>query len=269
MTFVSAAELPEPSEGGGGAVRYWAKIEYDGTDFYGFQLQAAERTVQGDLEQALYQVTRVQTRVTGAGRTDTGVHARGQVIAFDAEWRHQTADLQRALNAVLPADVAVVELGVARPGFHPRFDAQSRTYTYTILCRPWRSPLERRRAWHVPYHLDVERMAEASQCLVGTQDLTTFGRPPQGDNPVRTVMEAVWQKQDSRLMFDITANAFLHRMVRSLVGSLVLVGSGQLSPDEFRAMLAARDASRIKQIAPAQGLCLVRVNYATSEGVIQ
>src|SRR5690606_19169031 len=112
-----------------------------------------------ELERALRQVTGRETRVTGAGRTDTGVHARGQVIAFDAEWRHDRLDLQRALNAVLAADVVIAELGVAQPGFHPRFDAHSRTYRYTIVTQPWRSPLERRTAWHVPYQLDADRMA--------------------------------------------------------------------------------------------------------------
>jgi len=252
-----------------GQVRLWAKVEYDGTDFFGFQLQAQERTVQGELERALGQITGRETRVTGAGRTDSGVHASGQVVAFDAEWPHEWNDLHRALNAVLAADVAIVEMGVARPGFHPRFDARSRTYRYTVLTRPERSPLERRSAWHVPFPLSVERMAQASRLLLGRHDYRTCGRPPQGDNAVRTVSQAEWAApaNEALLAFSISADAFLYHMVRGLVGTLALVGSGQLSPDEFEAMLLAQDPSRVKQIAPAHGLCLVRVDY--DEGVIQ
>jgi tRNA pseudouridine38-40 synthase len=123
--------------------RLWARVEYDGTDFYGYQVQAGERTVQGELERALARVTGVQTRVTGAGRTDRGVHARGQVVGFAVAWRHNLADLQRALNAVLADDVAVLEMGLAPEGFHPRFSAESRLYRYTLLNQRWPSPLAR------------------------------------------------------------------------------------------------------------------------------
>jgi tRNA pseudouridine38-40 synthase len=242
--------------------RFWAQVEYDGTDLAGFQLQTQERTVQGEIERALREVIGVETRVIGAGRTDSGVHARGQVIAFDAEWRHELTDLHRALNAVLATDVAIVQVGVAQEGFHPRFDAVCRTYRYTLLTQPWRSPLNRRTAWQVPYQLDMDRMAQASRCLIGTHDFSTFGRPPQGENAVRTVRQAEWRADHDFLIFDITANAFLYHMVRSLVGSLVLVGSGQLSVDEFEAMLLAGDSSRVKQLAPAHGLCLMRVDYS-------
>ena len=261
--------------------RFWAQVEYDGTDLAGFQLQTQQRTVQGEIERALEEVIGVETRVTGAGRTDSGVHARGQIIAFNAEWRHELADLHRALNAVLAADVAIVQLGVAPEGFHPRFDAVSRTYRYTLLTQTWRSPLSRRTAWQVPYQLDIDRMAQASRCLIGAHDFSTYGRPPQGENSVRTVSQAEWRRgagaapsESDVLTFDITANAFLYHMVRSLVGSLVLVGSGQLSADDFEGMLLARDSSLVKQLAPAHGLCLMRVDYLeagypASKGVMQ
>ena len=242
--------------------RFWAQVEYNGTDFAGFQLQAQDRTVQGEIERALREVTGVETRIIGAGRTDSGVHARGQVIAFDAAWRHELTDLHRALNAVLAADVAIAQMGLAPEGFHPRFDAVSRTYRYTLLAQPWRSPLNRRTAWQVPYQLDIDRMAQASRCLIGTHDFSTFGRPPQGENAVRTVSQAEWRADCHFMTFDITANAFLYHMVRSLVGSLVLVGSSQLSVDEFETMLLARDPNRVKQLAPAHGLCLMRVDYS-------
>jgi tRNA pseudouridine38-40 synthase len=247
--------------------RFRAKVEYDGTDFFGFQVQASHRTVQGEIERALEAVTGAKTGVIGAGRTDRGVHARGQVVSFAASWRHSLADLQRALNATLRADVAILELGLAPEGFHPRFSASRRAYRYTILHQPRPSPLERRTAWHLTQELDVSRMVEASRFLVGTHDFSTFGRPPQGENAVRSVFGAEWKASGSRLTFDIEANAFLYRMVRSLVGTLVLVGMGQVSSGEIKSFLQARDRSLIKQVAPAHGLCLMRVDYTGREGV--
>jgi tRNA pseudouridine38-40 synthase len=253
-------------------LQLWAVVEYDGTDFFGFQVQATERTVQGEIERALEAITGEETRIVGAGRTDRGVHARGQVIRFEAVWQHSLPELHRALNAVLAGDVAILELEQAVEGLHPRFSAQSRVYRYTILNRPWPSPLYRRTAWHISRQLDLARMAQAGQALIGTRDFGTFGRPPEPDRSqvtVRTVMRAEWQARDPILTFDIEANAFLYRMVRSIVGTLVLVGWGALSADEFQALLAARNRALVKQVAPALGLCLMQVNYAGREGVLQ
>jgi tRNA pseudouridine38-40 synthase len=210
--------------------------------------------------------------VIGAGRTDRGVHARGQVVGFEANWRHGLEDLHRALNATLARDVAVVRLGRAAEGFHPRFSARSRIYRYTILNQSRRSPLYRRMAWHVRRRLDLERMAEAARCLIGTHDFGAFGRPPGEDgngNSVRSVLRAAWQGRGSLLTFDIEANAFLYRMVRSIVGALARVGRGDLSVDEFQSVMKSRDRSQIKLVAPPQGLCLMQVNYAACEGVLQ
>ncbi len=249
------------------SLRLRATVEYDGTDFYGFQIQAQGRTVQGELERAIELVSGKATRVTGAGRTDRGVHAQGQVISFEVEWRHDVAELHRALNAVLADDVAVLKMGLAAKDFHPRFSARCRAYRYTLLNRQWRSPVERRVSWHITSRLDAELMVEASRWLIGTHDFAAFGRPPQGENTVRTVVRAEWQKRDTYLTFDIEANAYLYRMVRSIVGALVLVGLGQTSLKEFEAILHCRDRSRIRKIAPAQGLCLMWVDYAKCEGV--
>jgi tRNA pseudouridine38-40 synthase len=251
-------------------LRLWARIEYDGTDFFGFQVQAGERTVQGELERALARLGGGPTRVTGAGRTDRGVHAEGQIVSFRVDWEHDLADLHRALNAVLAPDVAVLDLDLAPEGFHPRFSARSRAYRYTILNRPWPSPLLRRTAWHVAKDLDTGRMVQASELLLGTKDMATFGRPPEGGreaSTVRTVLRAEWKEGGSLLTFHLEANAFLFRMVRSIVGTLALVGWNEISVEEFRAILEARDRSRVKRVAPAHGLCLVEVNYAASEGV--
>ncbi len=247
--------------------RFWARVEYDGTGFFGFQAQASERTVQGEIERALSTVTGLPSRINGAGRTDRGVHAQGQVIAFETEWNHELADLQRALNAVLAADLAIVEMGWASPEFHPRFSARSRTYRYTLLNRSWRSPMAARTAWLVVRPLDEEGMARASRCLVGRHDFATFGRPPRGENTVRTVFRTEWQVRRPILVFEIEADAFLNRMVRSIVGALVLVGRGQESPESFEGLLRARDRSRIRLLAPAHGLCLMRVDYP--EGVLE
>ncbi|MFC2015695.1 tRNA pseudouridine(38-40) synthase TruA [Chloroflexota bacterium] len=248
--------------------RFWARVQYDGTDFYGFQVQAHERTVQGEIEQSLLAVTEQEARVTGAGRTDRGVHARGQVVTFDVAWKHSLFDLQRALNARLATDVAVVGLGLAREGFHPRFSARSRRYRYTLLVQPWPSPLARRTVWHVIQKLDVERMIVASGLLLGTHDFASFGRPPVGTKTVRKVLTAEWERKPPFLAFEIEANAFLYRMVRSIVGTLVQVGSGKLSVDEFQAIMRSADRSQAKWTAPAHGLCLMRVNYTILEGVM-
>ncbi len=244
----------------------WAKVEYDGTDFFGFQVQARERTVQGEIERALQAVTGCKARAVGAGRTDRGVHARRQVVAFEVRWKHDLPTLQRALNAVLAPDVAIEEMGAAASGFHPRFSAVKRLYRYTVLNQTWRSSLARRTAWHVSRPLDADSMAIASRCLVGTRDFATFGQPPQGENSVRTVVRAEWVARYPFLTFDIAANAFLYRMVRSIVGTLVQVGLGQLTTGDFEASLRARDRGLVKRVAPAHGLCLMQVDYP--EGVL-
>ncbi len=243
-------------------LRYRAIIEYDGGDFLGFQLQAQGRTVQGVLENAIERVTRQPCRVIGAGRTDSGVHASGQVIAFNNGWRHTVEDLQRALNASLPADVAVRELAVAEADFHPRFDALRRQYRYTVINRPVREPLNRRYAHQVYENLDVGAMQAASDCLVGSHDFAAFGKPPQGNVTIRRVDQAQWKIEREYLFFEITANAFLNRMVRNIVGTLLRVGVGALEPEAVRRLLETGDRRTAGPAAPAQGLCLVRIDYA-------
>ncbi|HXV42845.1 MAG TPA: tRNA pseudouridine(38-40) synthase TruA [Anaerolineae bacterium] len=244
-----------------GERRYRAIVEYDGTDFLGYQLQASGRTVQGEIEKSLQQVTQLAIRIDGAGRTDAGVHATGQVIAFNTIWKHSLEELHRALNATLPDDIVITNLKLVDPAFHPRFSALSRSYRYTVMNQPWVSVLERRYAYHVRKKLDVVAMQEASQLLIGSHDFASFGKPPQGENTIRQVSQAEWITNDNRLIFEITANAFLYRMVRTIVGTLIQVGSGQITVSEFKDILAARDLTRSAPPAPAHGLCLVRVTY--------
>lgn len=246
--------------------RYQAIIEYDGTDFLGFQRQAHGllRTVQAELEAALGRIGWTGKAVLGAGRTDAGVHASGQVIAFDFDWRHGDDDLLRALNANLPPDVAVKSLAACAPDFHPRFRARGRRYRYAIYNAPVRSPLAARYAWHVwPPALNVEAMQAASRALVGRHDFAAFGMDPEGGHSrVRTVSTAEWSRAPgSRLYFEIQADAFLYRMVRSSVGALKKVGAGDLTVVEFAAILNSRDRSQCPPLAPPQGLCLVEVLY--------
>lgn len=246
--------------------RYRAIVEYDGTDFQGYQIQAGGRTVQGEIEKTLEKVSQVAIRIDGAGRTDAGVHATGQVIAFNSTWKHSLAKFHRALNAVLPDDIVISDLKTVDPAFHPRFGALNRAYTYTIINQPWVSVLNRRYAYHVKKELNLAAMNEASRFLIGCQDFASFGKPPQGDaSPtVREVFEAGWSTNGNFLVFNITANAFLYRMVRTIVGTLVQVGLGELAVGEVKEILEARDLWRAAPPAPAHGLCLVKVTYPLS-----
>ena len=238
-----------------------AKVSYDGTDFHGFQVQVGQRTVQGELEQALARITQAETRVSGAGRTDSGVHALGQVVAFCTAWHHTVGALHRGLNAVLARDVTVLSLTTAGEGFHPRFSAKSRIYRYTIWNHPIRNPLLRRTTFWVAQQLNVEAMAKATALLLGEHNFATFGQPPQGINTIRRVIRATWTGEEKILYFDIEANAFLYRMVRSIVGTLLQVGKEDLSVEAFADRLAAIDRSQAGPTAPANGLCLMSVRY--------
>ncbi len=255
-------------------MRIRAVVSYDGTDYCGFQRQVDVPTVQQALETALAQVTQESVTVLAAGRTDAGVHAVGQVVAFDTIWNHGADDLQRAMNAVLPPDVGVREVGEAEPGFRPRYDARSRHYRYRVYDAPVRSPIARRYSLHVPYPLDRSVMEEAARLLVGTHDFATFGQPPQGEVTVRHVLRAGWcrepcalagpaetQNERSFLAFDIEANAFLYRMVRGIVGTLLDVGQGRMSLNAFEDAFRSCERSGAGKTAAPHGLCLLNVSY--------
>jgi tRNA pseudouridine38-40 synthase len=243
--------------------RYRAVVEYDGTDLLGFQRQATGRTVQGELETALTRIGWQGRSIAGAGRTDSGVHASGQVVAFDLAWAHGPEALLRALNANLPSEVAVKAVEACAPDFHPRFSARARRYRYTLYNQPGRSPLAARYSWQVWPALDLAAMQAASQALLGRHDFATFGADPdQGTNTVRTVSVAEWHSEPGGwFRFEIQAEAFLFRMVRSLVGALRRVGHGELSVAEFAALLAAADRAQCPPPAPPGGLCLIAVLY--------
>jgi tRNA pseudouridine38-40 synthase len=239
--------------------RLLAIVEYDGTDFAGFQVQARSRTVQGELERSLHKITGEQLRVIGAGRTDTGVHASGQGAHFDTNWNKPIPVLQRALNALLPNDIALRSLVRVADDFSARYSAKSRTYQYTILNRAMRSPLGERFALWVREPLDAAAMDTAARLLIGKHDFGAFGSPPRGDNTIREIIRAQAIRSEDFLIVEIEANAFLYRMMRRLVGTLLLVGKGKLAPAGIREVLAKKQ--RAGQAVPPQGLCLIKVKY--------
>jgi tRNA pseudouridine38-40 synthase len=247
--------------------RYQVILAYDGTEFLGSQRQANKRTVQGGLEKALRELGWSGRSVLLAGRTDTGVHASGQVAAFDLDWVHTAGDLLRALNANLPADMAVREVRVAEPEFHPRFDAISRRYRYRLFCRQIRDPLRKKSAWRVWPEIDGNALPEVALLFVGQHDFAAYGTPPRaGGSTTRTVMDASWQTKDDEWHFEVQANAFLYRMVRKLVFVQVAVAQGKISVEAVARSLAGQagelERSELPSgLAPAHGLTLVEVMY--------
>jgi tRNA pseudouridine38-40 synthase len=240
------------------------RLEYDGTDFHGWQLQAGDRTVQGELEAAFERIVGRPVRVHGAGRTDAGVHARGQVAHADLETRLDERSLQRALNAVLPADVAVLELAGVAPDFDARGDARWKRYVYRILERREPSPLRRQTRWHHPRALDLGAMQVAARLLIGTHDFAAFRGNPRGtaeESTVRKLMRLEPRRQGDEIEFLAEGQAFLRHMVRNLVGTLVEIGKGRIAPGEVEAILASRDRARAGPTAPACGLTLDHVEY--------
>jgi tRNA pseudouridine38-40 synthase len=254
-----------------------ALVAYDGTAYHGFQYQVGVPNIQGTLEQALDRCARRVGRVSGAGRTDAGVHARGQVVGVALEWRHAVENLERAWNANLPPAIVVRSVRVAPPGFHPRFSAVSRTYRYTVWCAGtergwWRSPLTDRFGAYEPRRLDLAAMQAAADELRGSHDFASFGHPPQGESTVRTVYGANWdgvteslaaldRYPGSRLVFTIVADGFLRQMVRKLVAGLLAVGRGEWTVERLAEVLRARDRSLAPAPVPAHGLMLERVTY--------
>jgi tRNA pseudouridine38-40 synthase len=242
--------------------RYQVVLAYDGTRFSGFQRQAEARTVQGVLEEALRRIGWGGQSVLAAGRTDAGVHASGQVAAFDLEWKHPPEALVAALNANLPPDVAVRQAQTAAPDFHPRYDALARCYRYRAFCQAVRAPLRERYAWRVWPALEIEPMQRAAEYLPGVHDFAAFGSPPKpGGVTLRQVLEAGWRLEEDELVFEITANAFLYHMVRRLVSFQVSIGLGELAPDAICGYLDVENPEPVRGLAPPNGLTLVRVLY--------
>ena len=241
----------------GAPVRYRARVEYDGTELAGFQAQPGARTVQGELEAALARLAGGRRlRVDGAGRTDAGVHASGQVIAFTYDGRLPAEELGRALDALLPPDIAVRGLRRAPARFHPRYAARYREYRYTVWNGP-RSPLRERHALGVRVPLDTAAMAEAGQALVGRHDFSALGAADR--QPVRTLRWVRVRRTGSLVTVDVAADAFLRGMVRRIMAVLLAVGRGEMNKEAVAAALVAGRPALDGAMVPAKGLSLRRV----------
>lgn len=241
----------------GDPVRYRARVEYDGTDFAGFQVQHGKRTVQGQLERALARLSAGRrVRVEGAGRTDAGVHAREQVIAFTYDGRLGRSELQRALAALLPSDIGLVTLSTVTGDFRPRYQARRREYRYLIWNGP-PSPLRERYALGVREPLDVAAMAAAAEVFVGRHDFSAFGGADK--QPIRTLERVRVRRQGKLITIEVVGDAFLRQMVRRIVATVVRVGHGTASVEDLRRALGSKAPAFAGEAAPAHGLVLWRV----------
>lgn len=243
--------------------RYRLIIEYDGSPFAGYQAQAAQPSVQAALQAAILAFSGETPVIHAAGRTDTGVHATGQVITFDLHKAWPAETVRNAVNAHLGTEpVSVLDAAQVDDQFHARFSATGRRYLYRILNRRAPPALDRLRVWHVKASLDVEAMRAAARHLVGLHDFTTFRHAQcQAKSPVKTLDVAEVERVEDEVRLIFAARSFLHRQVRSMAGSLVEVGLGRWKPDDMAAALAAADRTRCGQVAPADGLYLTGVDY--------
>jgi tRNA pseudouridine38-40 synthase len=237
-------------------------IQYDGTNYAGFQMQPDGPTVQATLEHALGKLLSETVRIAAASRTDAGVHACGQVVSLSTENVIPLERIVPALNALLPPDVAVVCAEEVPPGFQPRFLALRKQYRYRLLSRPLPSPFIGRYAWHLPWPLDVAAMQQAGAELVGEHDFAAFcAAGGSAQTTVRELYELSVQRNDEIVEIGVIGNGFLYKMVRIIVGTLVDVGLGKMSPERVGEILQSRDRSLAGATAPPQGLTLVKVEY--------
>lgn len=256
------ADHPIESTAAGSPVTFRMTVSYDGKDFAGWQVQPGQRTVQGSIQESLSKLIRHPVTIHGSGRTDSGVHALGQVFHFKAFTTIPIERIVKALNTWLPKDIVITEAVLAEPEFHARYDVHEKTYQYKILNTQIRSPLLHNYAWHVSEPLNVNAMSEAVSLMVGTHDFAGFAA--SGSSQKTTVRSlsraAVWKEHDEILM-EFTADGFLYHMVRNFAGTLFEVGMGRRAPSWVAEILAARDRSLAGITAPPQGLYLMKVKY--------
>jgi tRNA pseudouridine38-40 synthase len=236
-------------------------LAYDGTRFRGWARNAGQRTVEGVLADALGRALGSAPRLSVAGRTDAGVHARGQVASLHAEDAVDLARLQRSINGMLAPEIVATEVRRAPEGFDARFSASAREYRYRIDIGAWPDPFDARFVWHRPGQLSLPAMRESARPLLGEHDFASFCRRPQSGGTVRRLERLAVARRGDRLEITARANAFLHQMVRSLVGTLVRAGDGRIDPAAVRQILDARDRGQASQMVPAHGLTLERVVY--------
>ena len=246
-------------------------VEYDGTHFKGWQIQnPQDRTVQGELEKALQKIferSRSDSiRVFGSGRTDSGAHAKGQVANFKIDSTMPTTEIVNALNGNLPEDIVILDAKEVAANFHAQFDAKQKTYRYTILNRKPRAGIDRHFCWHYPYKLNLNLLKKEAKALVGKHDFRSFMASDPHEkikdkNTVRQIYAVKITKRGEYLWIDITANGFLYKMVRNIVGTLVEVGNSRIPPGSVNAILKKKNRIYASDTAPAKGLCLLKVSY--------
>jgi tRNA pseudouridine38-40 synthase len=237
-------------------------VAYEGTRYAGFQRQNNGFTVQAVLEEAICKLTGETVKIIAAGRTDAGVHARGQVVNFHSRTGLPSIQIQKALNHFLPEDVLVLAVNDMLPDFHARFSAKSKTYSYRIYHSELRPVFERNFVYHYRFPLDIDRMREAARFLTGSKDFRSFQATGSSvKNTIKTVHFCEVTQQDYEIRIEINADGFLYHMVRNIAGTLVLVGNGRMTVADFKTILEAKDRSMAGPTAPAQGLCLEEVFY--------
>ncbi|MFH1499926.1 MAG: tRNA pseudouridine(38-40) synthase TruA [Verrucomicrobiota bacterium] len=257
------AATPIDPPPGPAAPRWKCLVAYDGTDFSGWQSQPDRNAVQDHLERRLATILGAPVRIHGSGRTDAGVHARGQVFHFDADWTHGPDKLLAALRPGLPETIQVQTARRVDAGFHARYSAKGKTYRYHLFHGGFADPFEHRHTHSVPRALDIDAMRAGAARLVGTHDFRAYSAfgGVERESTVRTLRRLDLTERGSRLRIDAEGNGFLYKMVRSLVGALISVGQGKLTPDDLAAILAAGERTRRVETAPARGLCLMKVYY--------
>ena len=237
-------------------------LEYDGTCYAGWQRQPYHPTIQEAIERAIHQVSQGTVSVIGAGRTDSGVHALGQVASFRTDHDWPASNWMRALNAVLPKDIAVRSSTLMDDHFHAQHQARGKLYTYRILHRPARPTIDRAFVWHIYRPLNEAAMQQAAATLIGSQDFSSFeGSLTDNSNPICHLQRLAVIRHDDQIHIEAYADRFLKHMVRALVGTVVEVGLGKRTPDSLAEVLMARDRSAAGRTAPPHGLCLMRVDY--------
>ena len=237
-------------------------IEYDGSNYHGWQRQAIDNTLQAEIEKALAIIIREPIRLTGAGRTDAGVHAFGQVANFHCKTKLSPTDFQNALNSLLPGDIVIKECSEALEAFHSRFDAKGKIYQYRIYNTPVPSALLRRYSWHIRKKLNLGVMEEAAKHLLGIHDFAAFqGQGSEVKDTVRHIQRAEFALKKELVYFEIQGSGFLRYMVRNIVGTLVETGLEKKSPGDFHEILLSKDRAKAGVTAPARGLFLMNVLY--------
>jgi tRNA pseudouridine38-40 synthase len=237
-------------------------VQYDGSNYSGWQLQSGQDSIQGRLEAVLARVFSEPIRVHGSGRTDAGVHALGQVAAFDIPRDFDPDELNRAMNAMLPRDIVVLAAAAADANFDPRRDARSRVYEYRINTERWPSPFEYRYCWSVRDPLDVDRMHEAARQFVGEHDFASFRTLGSDEkSTIRRVLMSEWTRDANRMAYRVEATSFMRHMVRTMVATMIEIGRGRYAPEFVRELLDARDRALAPASAPPSGLFLIRVRY--------